>query len=50
MKLKKLKDEAGNALVEYTLMISLVGGASIVALTQLGLSVADVLNTIAGEL
>lgn len=45
-------DEAqrGSILVEYALVVSLIGAGAIVALQGLGLHVADVLNQIAGEL
>lgn len=40
----------GSILVEYALVASLMGAGAIVALQQLGIGVADVLNQIAGEL
>lgn len=40
----------GSVLVEYALVVSLMGAGAIVALQQLGVGVADVLNQIAGEL
>ena len=42
--------QRGSILVEYALIASLVGAGAIVALQAVGLHVADVLNTIAGEL
>lgn len=48
-----LMDEAGqrgSVLIEYALVVSIMGTAAVVALQQLGVSVADVLTTLAGEM
>jgi pilus assembly protein Flp/PilA len=40
------RDERGQGLVEYALIIVLVAVVAIVALTLLGTSISDILNTI----
>lgn len=42
--------QRGSVLVEYALVVSVMGLTAVAALHGLGLHVADVLNTIAGEL
>lgn len=42
--------QRGSILVEYALVVSLLGAGAIVALQQLGVDVAGVFNRIAGEL
>jgi pilus assembly protein Flp/PilA len=42
--------EEGQGLVEYALILSLVSIASIAALTTLGTSISDVLDTVTGAL
>jgi pilus assembly protein Flp/PilA len=42
--------EEGQGLVEYALILSLVSIASIAALTALGGSISDVLDTVTAEL
>jgi pilus assembly protein Flp/PilA len=45
-----MRREEGQGLVEYALILSLVSIASIAALTALGTSISDVLDTVTGEL
>jgi pilus assembly protein Flp/PilA len=45
-----MRREEGQGLVEYALILSLVSIASIAALTTLGTSISDVLDTVTGEL
>jgi pilus assembly protein Flp/PilA len=45
-----LNREEGQGLVEYALILSLVSIASIAALTALGGSISDVLDTVTAEL
>jgi pilus assembly protein Flp/PilA len=46
----RLQDENGQALAEYGLILGLVAVIAIVALTALGLTVADKLNTVANAI
>jgi pilus assembly protein Flp/PilA len=45
-----MRREEGQGLVEYALILSLVSIASIAALTALGTSISDVLETVTAEL
>jgi pilus assembly protein Flp/PilA len=45
----RLAREEGQALVEYTLIVSLIAVVCIAALTVAGHSLADILNSIAGQ-
>lgn len=47
---KTVRREAGSILIEYALVASLLGAGAIVALQNVGLNVADILNTLAGEM
>jgi Flp pilus assembly pilin Flp len=42
--------EAGQALVEYTLILALIAIVALAALTQLGTGIADTLSQLAGDL
>lgn len=42
--------EAGQALVEYTLILALIAIVALAALTQLGTGITDTLNQLAGDL
>ena len=44
------KDEAGQTLVEYGLIVALISIVAIAALTLVGSNVTDVFNSVAGEL
>ncbi len=44
------KNNEGQDLAEYALLISLIALAAVVAVTLLGTNIAAVFNTIAGEL
>jgi pilus assembly protein Flp/PilA len=45
----RLMREEGQALVEYALIVSLIAVVSIAALTLTGHSIADIIDTIAGQ-
>ena len=45
----RLTDEAGQALIEYALIVSLIAVVAIAALTLTGHSIRDILNTIAND-
>ena len=40
-----VKDEAGQSIVEYTLLLMLIGATSVFVLTLLGLSISQMLGT-----
>ena len=44
-----VRDESGQALIEYALIISLIALVAIGALTATGTNVSSILTTIAGE-
>jgi pilus assembly protein Flp/PilA len=44
-----MRDEEGQALVEYALVVSLIAVVSIAALTLAGTSISGILNTIASN-
>jgi pilus assembly protein Flp/PilA len=46
---KRMGDEEGQALVEYTLIISLIAVVCILALTATGQSLSGIFNSIAGQ-
>jgi pilus assembly protein Flp/PilA len=45
----RLVREEGQALVEYTLIVSLIAVISVAALTVTGHSIADIIDTISGQ-
>ena len=45
----RYRDEEGQALVEYALIVSLIAVVAIAALTLTGNSISDILNRIAGN-
>ena len=45
-----IRDEAGATLVEYSLIVALIGVAAITAITLLGTKVTNKLNTIGNAL
>ncbi len=47
---KFFSDDSGVSLVEYSLIAALVAVVAIAALTQIGTSLENTLNTISGEL
>ena len=47
---RNAKDEAGQTLVEYGLIVALISIVAIAALTLVGSNVTDVFNSVAGEL
>lgn len=47
---RALKNERGSVIIEYALLAGLMGTGAIVALTQIGVNVSDILNAVAGEL
>jgi Flp pilus assembly pilin Flp len=46
----RVHPEAGQALVEYTLILALIAIAALAALTQLGTGITDTLHQLAGDL
>jgi pilus assembly protein Flp/PilA len=47
--LRRLRSEEGQALVEYTLIVSLIAVICVAALTVTGTSVSDIINTISKD-
>jgi pilus assembly protein Flp/PilA len=45
-----LRDESGQALVEYGLLVGLIAVACIIAVTALGVDISGAFNTISGDL
>ena len=50
VRFQNAKDEAGQTLVEYGLIVALISIVAIAALTLVGDNVTDVFNSVAGEL
>ena len=50
VRFQNAKDEAGQTLVEYGLIVALISIVAIAALTLVGDNVTEVFNSVAGEL
>jgi pilus assembly protein Flp/PilA len=49
IQLARMRDEEGQALVEYALIVSLIAVVCIAALTATGHSIRDILNSISND-
>jgi Flp pilus assembly pilin Flp len=49
VRLEQVREEQGQALIEYALIISLIALVAIAALQTTGTDISGILNTIAGE-
>jgi len=45
-----LKDESGQDIVEYSLLLVLIGAAAVLILTTMGTSITSIFSKIAGKL
>lgn len=45
-----LKDESGQDIVEYSLLLVLIGAAAVLILTTMGTSISNIFSRIAGKL